>query len=82
MRGGLPNPYRQSSRPGAAGSARVDLEQAVVHGVLAFVGAIGVVVGFAFARPIELAVGGILCAAAGRELWRDVTRHRRHGRSA
>ena len=56
----LLDPYRQSSRPGAEREPPTDLEQWAVHGVLAVVGALGVALGFAYERPTELAVGGLL----------------------
>ena len=81
MSGGLPNPYRRSSRHTEEAASGIDLEEWVVHGLLAAIGGIGVVVGFVFARPIELALGGLLMVAVARliasERWRDRTRRPR-----
>jgi hypothetical protein len=57
------HPYRQSGRPGDEDRPRIDpeaLEERAVQGVLAAVGLLGVVVGFAWHRPTELAVGGLV----------------------
>jgi hypothetical protein len=70
------HPYREPSSAGRAEAARpgLDLEEWVVHGLLAIVGVIGIADGLAAQHPTELVLSMFLAFFAGRYLWREGVR--------
>jgi hypothetical protein len=63
------HPYRDASDAiEERGSEGLDAEDLAVHGVIALVGAFGVLVGAAHSRSTELVLGGMMTLFAARRL--------------